>query len=90
MEDILKRSLINIEIAATGMTVQTLILNKENFKSVKEAKKWASDHNFKSDKVDETNDSYRIRQKDPGEFKEGSLRTIQLKPGVKAVVGKMK
>jgi hypothetical protein len=35
-------------------------------------------------------DSIRIRQIDPGKFEQGSFRTIEFKPGIKAVVGKLK
>lgn len=40
---------------------------------------------------DETSTSYRYRVRDPGDFQEGSFRTISLgDSGVKAVVGKIK
>lgn len=70
-------------------TVQTLIFDKKKFDAAA-AKKWAREHDFKGGAVDETEDSIRIRQKDPGDFKEGSFRTIELKDGVKAVVGHLK
>jgi hypothetical protein len=71
-------------------TVQTLIFDKDKF-SVEEAKKWATDHDFKASKVDEpeSGDTIRIRQRDPGDFK-GDMRTIELKDGVKAVIGHLK
>ena len=71
-------------------TVQTLILSKNTFKSAAEAKAWARKHEFDAGKVDETEDSYRIRQKDPGGFHDATFRTIDLTTGVKAVIGKMK
>jgi hypothetical protein len=71
-------------------TVQTLIFAKAQFRGADAAKKWAADHGFKGGKVDETEDGFRLRQREPGEFKEGSFRTIMLKPGVKAVIGKLK
>jgi len=40
--------------------------------------------------VDVTENYIRIRQKDPGLFEKGSFRTISLKPGVRAVIGKLK
>jgi hypothetical protein len=70
-------------------TVQTLIFDKEKF-TVEQAKKWARDHDFKDDSVDETEDSIRLRQRDPGDFIEGSFRTIELTDGVKAVIGRLK
>jgi len=75
---------------ADPTTIQTLIFDKDKFKSVADAKAWARDHDFKAPEVDETEDSYRLRQKEPGTFAEGSMRTITLKPGVKAVIGRLK
>lgn len=71
-------------------TVQTLIFSKDKFDSADAAKKWAKDHDFRADKVDETDDSFRLRQRDPGDFKQESFRTISLKDGVQAVVGHLK
>jgi len=71
-------------------TIQTLIFLKEKFKTAEAAKKWAADHDFKSDKVDETKDSFRLRQKDPEDFDSNSFRTIDLEEGVKAVIGRLK
>jgi HK97 family phage prohead protease len=65
--------------------VQTLIFSKEKF-GENEATKWATDHNFVVEKLDETDSSYRVRQFDPEKCAEGSERTIQLEEGVKAVV----
>lgn len=56
-------------------TVQSLTFSKMEF-SREEAIAWAEEHNFNSDKVDETEKSYRLRQKDPGDFRPGSFRTI--------------
>lgn len=70
-------------------TVQTLIFSKEKF-SKEAAVSWAKDHDFRSDKVDETEDSFRFRQRDPNDFKEGSFRTIELSSGIQAVIGKLK
>lgn len=70
--------------------VQTLIFDKKIFETAESAKKWARDHDFKDDKVDETEDSWRLRQRDPGDFDPDSFRTIELAKGVKAVVGHLK
>lgn len=67
------------------MQVQSLIFEKDVF-SRAEAVKWAKDHDFSASGVDETENSYRMRQEDPGQFK--TMRTIKLTDGVKAVVGK--
>ena len=56
-------------------TVQTVIFDKGQFTEV-EARKWLEDHSMKSGSVDETEDSWRFRQRDPGDFKDGSFRTI--------------
>jgi hypothetical protein len=40
--------------------------------------------------VDETETSWRVRQRSPGEFQEGSFRTIEITDGVKAVIGRPK
>ena len=66
--------------------VQTLILSKDDFRSRREAKRWAHAHGFRSGKVDETTDSYRLRQHAPSRYRRGTFRTITLRPGVKAVV----
>jgi hypothetical protein len=70
-------------------TVQSLIFEKDDF-SEDEAKVWAKKHDFKAADVDETQDSYRLRQQDPKLFKKGSFRTIKLTDGVKAVIGHKK
>jgi hypothetical protein len=74
---------------AEGTVIQSLIFDKELF-TAETAKKWALDHDFKAESVDETTDSIRLRQKDPNEFLEDSFRTIELTDGVKAVIGRLK
>lgn len=69
--------------------VQTLVLSKDTFDTQREATKWAQEHDFKADKVDETDDSFRLRQRPPGNFTEGGLRTIELDAGVQAVGGRL-
>lgn len=75
-------------------TLQTLVLSKEEFKTLEEAVAWVKDHNFKVEyegkAPDETSTSYRFRQVDPKAFEEGSFRTIDVRPGVKAVIGVLK
>lgn len=69
-------------------TIQTLIFSKDAFTGAK-AMAWAKEHGFASPKgADETEDSLRVRQRDPGAFQEDSFRTIELAPGVKAVIGR--
>ncbi len=72
-----------------GLQVQTLVFNKGKFKTANEAKLWAKAHKFDVSKVEETSDSFRIRQEEPAKFHEGTFRTIRLTDGVDAVVAKM-
>lgn len=69
-----------------GTRVQTIMLSKKRF-SRSEAIAWAKAHGFHSGKVDETSSFYRFRQMEPGEFRPGTFRTIQMTNGVMAVVG---
>lgn len=73
----------------TTTRVQTLIFDKKVF-SRKGAVQWAKTHDFRSSDVDETEESYRLRQRDPKKFRPGSFRTTELTKGVQAVVGKLK
>ncbi len=68
--------------------VQTLIFNKAQFPEQKDATKWARDHDFSADKVDETPNSWRLRQREPSAFSRTEFRTITM--GVQAVVGPLK
>jgi hypothetical protein len=74
--------------------IQTLILSKERFETLDEAKTWVRDHDFEvtheGKQPDETESSWRFRQRDPGDFQEGSFRTIELDDGVQAVIGRPK
>jgi hypothetical protein len=69
-----------------GMKAQTLVFDKDYFNRYA-AKAWARRYGYRSTKVDETRDSYRIRQRSAREFTSGSLRTISFRPGVKSVLG---
>ena len=76
-----------------GTTIQSVILWKERFPTMESALEWIEANGFSSDKVDETDESFRFRQRDPAEFDpngfgEGSaFRTIMLSKHVSAVVG---
>jgi ClpP class serine protease len=72
-----------------SMVVQSLIFSKK-VHSRQSAISWAKRNNFRSDKVDETETSYRLRQKDPKLFKDESFRTKRLDKGVSSVMGKLK
>lgn len=69
-----------------GTEVQTLIFRKDIFARVDEAKVWLRRNGFKVPKVDETEDSWRFRQRLTKYFRPGSFRTIQL-GSVAAVIG---
>lgn len=68
---------------------QTLIFDKKKFGRA-EAIAWAKRNGKRFDKVDETEDSYRLRQREPGDFIADSFKTIDITDGVKAVVGHLK
>jgi hypothetical protein len=91
--------------AEEGSMVQSLIFDKEVFETQAEATDWAVNHGFIAEKVDETNkpsllqetlssisleNTYRIRQLDPSEFMDSSMKTIEIRRGVKAVIGLLK
>jgi phage head maturation protease len=69
-----------------SMEMQTVICSKEVFKTQEEAATWCKEHDFKSDKVDDTEDSFRYRQFDPERCQDDSFRTIDITDGVKGVV----
>jgi HK97 family phage portal protein len=76
--------------APEGFEIQTLIFSKEKFPKKEDAINWAKDNGFLVTKEpDETADSWRIRQKDPDDFDAESFRTIELRDGVSAVIGKI-
>lgn len=66
-------------------TIQSLIFDKDKF-SLAQAKEWAKKHDFKMG-VDEKEDTYRLRQKDPGKFKRFATKSFG--NGIKAVIGFM-
>jgi len=74
----------------TKTEIQTLIFDKKRFPTAADAKRWARENDFKAGGVDETENSFRLRQRDPGDFQPGSFRTISLTEGVKAVIGRPK
>lgn len=88
LEDV-NKFLIDNEVSDSTV-IQTLIFDKKVFKTQAEATEWASDHGFRIDKVDDTEGSFRIRQRSPEEFIEDSFRTIDIRRGVKAVIGKLR
>jgi hypothetical protein len=76
---------------AKGMRVQTLIFDPDLY-SPGAARNWALRHGFValSEATSPSSGAHRIRQVDPEHFVAGSFRTIEIRSGVKAVVGKPK
>lgn len=76
-----------------GTTVQSLIFDKEQFPTRESAIEWAERNDMRSDKVDETENTFRLRQREPSDFRPDGFgpgeqfRTIRLRPGVQAVIG---
>jgi hypothetical protein len=70
--------LLKREAETDSFKLQSLIFPKEHW-SRDEAVDWATSHDYSADKVDETEQSYRIRQREPAGFER--LRTICLMPG---------
>jgi len=87
---LLNRSKFIDRVGKQETTIQSLILSKERFETLEEARTWIEENGFMDDKVDETEDSWRFRQRMPDEFIEGSFRTIELSDGVQAVTGRLK
>ncbi len=77
------------KLCPTGTVIQTVIISKDKF-SKKQAADWMREYEFgkhlMSD-ADEKDKTYRFRQIDPSALKSDSFKTIDLKPGIKAVIG---
>lgn len=66
--------------------IQSLILSKRRFKDQTAAVAWLKENEFRSDKIDDTPNTFRARQFDPGRCKDNSFATISLTSGVRAVI----
>lgn len=62
-----------------GFVVQSVLGKKGKWSNKSAFMKWARNHKFKTGKVDETDKYWRLRQKEPSDFKR--LRTTCLNPG---------
>lgn len=60
-----------------GFEIQTIVFPKSKW-TLARARKWLEDHDFKDTKVDETGNSYRFRQLEPGQF--NRIRPLCLMP----------
>lgn len=66
--------------------IQSVILAKDTFPTLEEAKAWVVAHDFHEMKYDETDTQWRFRQFDPSMCSENSFRTINITDGVDAVI----
>jgi 16S rRNA G966 N2-methylase RsmD len=73
------------KICPVGTKIQSLIFSKEKF-TKNSAKKWAENHSYKFGYVDEKEETYRIRQKNPKYFDNDSFRTIDITDGIQGVI----
>lgn len=77
----------------SGTTIQSLILSKDRFESLEDARSWAEGHEFRVEKADETENSFRFRQKAPADFdpngfgEDSQFRIVRITEGVSATVG---
>lgn len=70
--------------------VQTLVFDKTKFETRESALAWAKEHGFKHSTLRETENSWRVRQRPPKDFKDGTMRTKQIANGVSIVDGELK
>lgn len=72
------------------MVLQTVILSKERYKTKQQAISRIKDLGFKVGDIEETEDSWRFRQRNPKDFRPGNFRTKQIAPGVTLITGWLK
>jgi RNA polymerase subunit RPABC4/transcription elongation factor Spt4 len=77
-----------LDEAKQSTKLQTFIFDKDKY-SADDAKAWLRKYGKNTD-LDSSGPSHRARQADPSKFKDNSFRTIPIKKGVKAVIGKPK
>jgi hypothetical protein len=64
--------------------VQSIVFNKNNF-DLEKSLKWLMEHDFKINKVDEKENSFRFRQQDPKKYKK--FITKSPSRGVNLIIG---
>jgi uncharacterized protein len=68
--------------------IQALVFNKNRFKNKDQVGVWLKDNSFGiSNEVEETENAFRVKQRDVTTFKAGTIRGAQLAQGVTAIVG---
>jgi hypothetical protein len=81
---------MDARIDKTGTEVQTLIMGKSRFPTKQEAKAWAVKKGFKSDKIRETGEAWRLKQRAPEDFAQESFQMSNVSTAVKSVTGNLK
>ena len=70
------------------MIVQSVLISKDEY-SLDQAKSWLEAHDYQTG-VDEKQDSFRFRQREPKDFNPQSFRTVEITKGIKFVIGRLK
>lgn len=71
-------------------TVQTLLFPRSRF-DARSARSWARSHGYRAGKAHVSGEHIRVRQRDPGEFRRSSFRTIAFGgSGIQAVIGHLR
>jgi len=69
---------------------QSILLSRKNFKTKEDAVAWLKEHKKKHDAIDETEEYWRARQRDPGDFRQETFRTYEIAAGIKLIIGRLK
>lgn len=69
---------------------QTILLSRKRFKTREAAVAWLKEHNKKYADIDETEEYWRARQRDPGDFRRETFRTHEIAAGIKIIIGRLK
>lgn len=72
-------------ICPYGTKLQSLLFDKDKF-SKGEARKWARKNKKKGNALEETENKWRLRQRDPETFQKDTFATIRLTDGVQAII----
>lgn len=88
-EEMQETQLVEIQDARPG-NMQSIVVSKEKADSIGTAKEIAKEFGAKKLTVDETNSSYRFRQRNPSDFKKGSFRSKSIpEKGVTLIYGQL-
>ncbi len=71
--------------AEEGWILQSLLLSKERFETLEEARQWAEEHGYETDVLFETSQYWRFRQIPPQTCEEETFRTVEIEEGVKGI-----